>query len=275
MRVRGRHRLVVLVAVTAICSSGGMRAQDAAGINASKPQMMPANADPDWDVVTVKPSDPNDRGDRGGAHGSHITLENQTVEGLLTFGYNVQKNQIANAPEWVKTERWDVDGLADVRGEPNVVQLQALARKVLAERFGLKLHRDQQEISVFALRAAKGGPKLTVSTGDPNGQPNEHGKRGAGWQMNTYTNTSMPVFAEELALSPVASVDRPILDQTGLTGRYDFQLKWLTDDNHAADPDAPPGLFTAIQEQLGLKLDAVKAPADVLVIDKVQRPGAN
>ncbi len=81
----------------------------------------------------------------------------------------------------------------------------------------------------------------------------------------------MPVFALDI----LSSVDRPIVDQTGLKGRYDFQLKWLTDDSHAMDPDAPPGLFTAIQEQMGLKLEPVKAPANVLAIDKVERPGEN
>jgi uncharacterized protein (TIGR03435 family) len=81
----------------------------------------------------------------------------------------------------------------------------------------------------------------------------------------------MPVFALDI----LSAVDRPIMDQTGLKGRYDFQLKWLTDDSHSTDPDAPPGLFTAIQEQIGLKLEPVKAPADVLVVDQVERPGAN
>lgn len=164
-----------------------------------------------------------------------------------------------------------MDGLANVEGEPDVAQLQTMVRRVLAERFGLKLHREQREMPVFALTVGKGGPKMTANTSDPNGQPNERGRRGVGWQMYTYTNTSMPVFALDI----LSSVDRPIVDQTGLKGRYDFQLKWLTDDNHATDPDAPPGLFTAIQEQIGLKLEPVRAQADVLVVDQVQRPGAN
>ena len=265
----GCVRTVLAVAVV-LCLCVALRAQDTAH-GETKPQMMAPDADPDWEVITVKPSDPNDRGDHFGVHGPHVTLEYETVENLLCFGYNLQKNQIADASDWVKTERWDVDGLADVDGEPNVAQLQGMVRKVLAERFGLKLHREQREMPVFALRAAKGGPKLTTNTSDPNGQPNEHGRRGVGWQMYTYTNTSMQVLALEL----LSSVDRPIVDETGLKGRYDFQLKWLTDDSHAMDPDAPPGLFAAIQEQLGLKLEPVKAPAEVLVVDKVQRPGAN
>jgi uncharacterized protein (TIGR03435 family) len=232
---------------------------------------MAKDADPDWEVATVKPGNPNAPSDHIDLHGRHVTLENETVEILMLFGYNVQKDQIAGVPDWVKTARWTVDGLADVDGEPNLAQLQAMLRKVLAERFGLKLHHEQQEMQVFALTVAKGGPKLTLNTSDPNGLPDQHGNRDIGWQMYQYRNTSMP----ELVLELLSSVDRPIVDRTELKGRYDFQLKWLTDDSHGSDADAPPGLFTAIQGQIGLKLEPMKAPVEVLVVDKVERPVAN
>jgi uncharacterized protein (TIGR03435 family) len=88
----------------------------------------------------------------------------------------------------------------------------------------------------------------------------------------TFQNTSMP----DLALMLLGQVDRPVVDQTGLKGRYDFQLLWTRDEAAtAAGTDAPPGLFTAIQEQIGLKLEPVRAPADVLVIDRLEKPGAN
>jgi uncharacterized protein (TIGR03435 family) len=259
----------VAVAIV-LCLCVALHAQDAAR-SETKPRMMVKDADPEWEVVTVKPGNSYATSDHIDLHGRHVTLENETVEILMLFGYNVQKDQIASAPDWVKTERWTVDGLADVDGEPDVTQLQAMLRKVLAERFGLKLRHEQREMPVFALTVAKGGPKLTPNTSDPNGLPDQHGNRGVGWQMYQYRNTSMP----ELALELLSSVDRPIVDQTGLKGRYDFQLKWLTDDSHVSDPDAPPGLFTAIQEEIGLKLVPMKALAEVLVVDKVERPGAN
>jgi uncharacterized protein (TIGR03435 family) len=270
MRMKRQCVRAVATIVVGLCLCAASRAQNPAG-GETKPKMMAKDADPGWEVVTVKPNAPNATSDHAGVHGPHVTLENETVEILILFGYNVQKNQIDGAPGWVKTERWTVDGLADVDGEPDVKQLQSLVRKLLAERFGLKLRREQREMPVFALTVAKGGPKVTPSKSDPDRLPNQHGNRGVGWQMYQYTNTSMP----ELALELLSSVDRPIVDQTGLQGRYDFQLKWLTDDSHASDPDAPPGLFTAIQEQLGLKLEPMKAPAEVLVVDKVERPGAN
>jgi uncharacterized protein (TIGR03435 family) len=259
-----------MVASVVFASSADMWAQGTVA-GEKKEAMMAKGADPDWEVVTVKPGDPYAKSDHIDLHGRHLTLENETVEIMMLLGYQMQKNQIAGVPEWAKTERWTVDGLADVDGEPNVSQLQTMVRKVLMKRFGLKAHREQRQMPVFALTVAKGRPKMTINTSDPNGLPDQHGSHGVGWVMYHYKNTSMP----ELALMLLSSVDRPIVDRTGLTERYDLQLKWTTDDAHATDPDAPPGLFTAIQEQVGLKLEPVKAMADVLVIDKVERPEGN
>jgi uncharacterized protein (TIGR03435 family) len=232
---------------------------------------MPWDADPDWEVATVKPSASSEKGDRIHLHGRHLTFERDTVEAMLLFGYALHKSQLAEEPDWVKTERWDVDGLSDIDGEPDLRQLQGMQRKLLAERFGLKVHYEQREMPVFALTVAKGGPKLTPNVSDPNGWMDQESGGGDGWHLERLKNTSMTDLASRLKIR----VDRPVVDQTGLKGRYDFQLKWLTDDNHSADPDAPPGLFTAIQEQIGLKLEAAKAVVDVLVIDSVERPGAN
>jgi len=278
MSIRPIIRLWAVATLLSVGAStigaSAMRGQGtaAAASETTRPKMMAKDADPDWDVVTVKQGDPYAKSDHIDLHGRHLTLENETVEIMMLFGYQVQKNQIAGAPQWVRNERWTVDGLSNVDGEPNVSQLQAMFRKVLAERFGLKVHREQRQMPVFALTVAKGGgAKMTVDASDPNGLPNQHGSHGSGWVMYEYKNTSMP----ELALMLLGWVDRPIVDRTELKGRYDLQLKWTTDDAHATDPDAPPGLFTAIQEQAGLKLEPVKARAEVLVMDAVQKPGAN
>ncbi|MDP9049753.1 MAG: TIGR03435 family protein, partial [Acidobacteriota bacterium] len=236
-----------------------------------QPQMMAKDADPDWDVVTVKPSAPSDKGDYMDIHGRHWTFERETVEEMLGIGYGVQKRQLVGEPDWARTDRWDVDGLSDTDGEPDLKQLQSMMRKVLGERFGLKLHNEQRQMPVFALTVAKGGPKLTENTTDPNGTMDQNGGSGNGWKSSRFSNATM----RDLALILDFHVDRPVVDQTGLKARYDFRLKWLTDDSHATDPDAPPGIFTAIQEQLGLKLEPVKAATDVLVVDHVDRPSAN
>jgi uncharacterized protein (TIGR03435 family) len=125
---------------------------------------------------------------------------------------------------------------------------------------------------VFALTIAKGGPKLTPNTSDPDGLMDQRNTEVNGQHAETLKNT--PV--SELALILQFHVERPVVDQTGLTGRYDFHLIWTADESRApTDGSAAPNLFTAIQEQIGLKLEPVKAPADVLVIDQVERPSAN
>ena len=257
------------VAALALC---GMLAW---GQDAAKPEpvkMMAKDADPDWEVATVKPSDPNET---GGQHihlrGRQMMLGDTTVEQFLLLGYGVQKEQLASEPDWVKTERWDIAGVPNAEGEPSWKQLQGLMQKILTERFGMVLHHEQRELPVFALTVGKGGPKMVANTSDPNGWMDQQNHEANGVHVEALKNTSMA----DLALILQFHVDRPVVDQTGLKGRYDFRLQWTVDDAPTTAPDAPPGLFTAIQDQIGLKLERERAPADVLVIDRVERPGAN
>jgi uncharacterized protein (TIGR03435 family) len=235
---------------------------------------MAKDADPDWEVVTVRPLDPNDPhpGSSIMVRGREFVIENKTVETMLLFGYGVHQSQIAGAPDWMRTERWYVKGVPDAAGHPSLKQMQTLTRKVLVERFGLQMHTEQRELPVYAITVAKGGEKIAKSAGDPSGVPQENDRENGGERLVQMTNASMGDFA----LLMKFLVDRPVVDQTGLTGRYDFQLKWTFDESKApTDGSAPPSLFTAIQEQMGLKLEAVKAQAEVLVVDKVERPSAN
>jgi uncharacterized protein (TIGR03435 family) len=266
-----RPELTVLTAA-ALLPFGIARAQGTAGNGTPKPQMMATDADPDWEVATVRPGNPDDtNGQRIRFRGRYVMILDHTVEDILLIGYGVQKSQLAGEPDWVKTERWDVDGVPDVEGEPSMRQLQAMMQKILMERFELKSHREQRVMPVFALTVAKGGPKITPDVSDPNGWINQQNSAANGRDVENLKNASMPDLAQILQFR----VDRPVVDQTGLKGRYDFKLQWTTDEAQTTQPDAPPGLFTAIQEQIGLKLEPVKAPADVLVIDNVRRSGAN
>ncbi len=234
--------------------------------------MMAKDADPDWDVAAVKPSDPNDTNAGFQLKGRRIHIERMTVESMLKMSYGVQKKQIDNEPDWVGSERWDIQGVADAPGQPSVQQYQSLVRKLLAERFGFKQHSESREMAVYAITVAKGGPKLTASAGDPNANMSENDHENGGQRFMRMTNATMAEFA----LLMKFYVDRPIVDQTGLTGRYDFQLQYTFDESRApTDGTAAPSLFTAVQEQMGLKLEAVKAPVDVMVIDQVERPSAN
>jgi uncharacterized protein (TIGR03435 family) len=262
----------LLMGVAALALGTGVAAQTAAADGAVQPaRMMPADAHPAFEVAAIKPSDPNDPSDRLHTDGRHVLIENQSVDKLIQFAYGIQKSQLAGGPAWAGTDRYDINGVADVEGEPNTKQFQGMIQKLLAERFGLVFHREQRELAVYAITVAKGGPKLTKSARDSNGQMDESGS-GSGTALSMkFTNTSMADFGMIMQFV----MDRPMVDQTGLTGKYDFVLRYTYDETRATDPNAPPGLFTAVQEQLGLKLEAVKAPTEVLVVDKVERPSAN
>jgi uncharacterized protein (TIGR03435 family) len=236
------------------------------------PAMMSKDADPNWEVATVRRSDPDGKEDAFVVVGRHVKIENRPLENLLLIGYGVQKSQIVGAPEWVKTEHFDVDGVTDVDGQPNVLQIQSLMRKLLAERFGLKLHHEQRVMPVYALTLAKGAVKMAASKGDPSGLPDETVYENGGERTLQMTNVTL----KDLALMMKVFLDRPVVDQTGLQGRYDFQLEYTFDELRATpDANAAPSVFTAVQEQLGLKLEPTRLAADVVVIDKVERPGAN
>jgi uncharacterized protein (TIGR03435 family) len=150
----------------------------------------------------------------------------------------------------------------------------------MADRFRLTFHTEKRELSVYALSVAKGGPKLTAAEGDENAIPSINfyalGKMGA-------HNATMADFARSMQRN---TLDRPVIDRSGLTGRYDFALTWVPDEFQFAGVRTPTGpqipsntdgvdLFTAMQQQLGLRLEATKGPTEVLVIDHAERPSAN
>jgi uncharacterized protein (TIGR03435 family) len=241
---------------------------------------MPADAKPKFDVGTVKPSDPNQPGKLFTVRGRHVMTINTNANDLITFAYGLHAKQIVDGPEWLGAAKFDIDGVPDVEGQPSSAQLKMIIQSVLADRFKLTFHHEQRELAVYALTVSKGGPKMTV-TAD---KPSDHRNflfRGLG--DLTVTNNAMKDFCDGMQ---GAVMDKPVVDQTGLTDRYDFHLKWTPDMGQFAqmgarvppptdDPNAPPSLYTALQEELGLKLEATKAKADVIVIDHIEMPSAN
>ena len=241
---------------------------------------MPADANPSFDVATIKPSKPDEPGKMLRVQGNHFTTVNTTLADLLKFCYDIQDKQILNAPPWVGTEKFDIAAQPDIPGGFSDKQLKAMVQKLLAERFQLKFHKDNKELSAYVLTVSKTGSKLKKSEGDPSGLP---GLWFRGLGVLTVTNATMNDFSH---LMQSAVLDRPVVDQTGLEGRWDFLLKWTPDESQFAGmgvkvppptdaADAPPPLFTAIQEQIGLRLEAGKAPVSVLVLDHVQEPTGN
>ncbi len=231
---------------------------------------MAADAHPSFAVAAIKPHDPNSPRQGFIAQGDRFTIRGQTVATLMQYAYAIYWRQIVDSPDWVFHDRYDIEGTTDTEGEPNLSQQQEMLQKLLADRFGLKFHRDKRELSVYALQIAKGGPKLTAAA-NPDAQPDQDAA-GHGTEITQiYTSSSIGHFI----LGMQFFLDRPIVDQTGLTGLYDLKLHYTTDESRTTDPNAPPGIFTAIQQQLGLKLEATKASTDVFVIDRAERPTPN
>jgi uncharacterized protein (TIGR03435 family) len=223
---------------------------------------------PGIEVSTVKPSNPNIAGGLFTVRGRHFMTINTTVGELIRFAYGLSPKQVENVPAWITQEKFDVDALTDRDGAISDAQMQDMTQALLTHRFNLRFHREKKELEVYALTVAKGGPKLTKTKRSPQDNTDFYGPRGE----LIVRNATMQAFAIGLSRG---LVNRPVDDRTGLTDRYDFDLKWTPDDATANDPTSPPGFYTALQEQLGLKLAPAKGSVEVFMIDDVSRPSAN
>jgi uncharacterized protein (TIGR03435 family) len=241
-----------------------------------------------FEVASIKASSPDAQG--GVFHfqpAGGLSTSNGTVQQLIAFAYDIQAFQISGAPSWITSARYDIlakpahpDGPTDMQHlsdeQIRVMQdhLRTRVRALLADRFHLVLHRDTKEFPVYLLVTAKGGSKLRETQSDQN--PNVRAMRG---RMEA-TAASVEILRRSLSVV----LGRTVLDRTGLNGRYDFKMEWTPDaapsaagEPNAAIPADPegPSIFSALQEQLGLKLEGGKGPVEIIVIDRLERPTEN
>jgi uncharacterized protein (TIGR03435 family) len=230
-------------------------------------------------VATIKPSLPGAEGNAFRVRGRRFESTNTSLSELIAFAYDLYIGQITAAPAWVETDKYDLTGQPGGEGQPTEKEWREMVRHLIEERFKLTVHYDKKQLSVYVLSVARMSPKLTKSGADPNGLPAISLELGA----ITATNANMQDLA---GVMQRAVLDRPVIDQTKFRGRYDFTLNWTPDQSQFGgvgagtapatnNANAPPSLATAMREQLGLKLDATKAPVHVLVIDHVERPSDN
>jgi len=257
----------------------------------------PAPAAPAFEVASIKPNKSGDfRRAIGPEPGGRFGALNVGLRDLIGFAYGVPNSdaeaRILGGPEWIRTERFDV--AASAEGTPPPDRVALMVRTLLADRFKLKVHADTREVPVYALVLARAngslGPQLRRSDVDCDarraaargGKPLPQPPGGAVCTGRTIpgTATGAALSISSLAGGLARFVDRLIVDKTGLTGYYDYELKWTPDRMPdprpgeppvVIDPDGPP-LVTALQEQLGLKLEPQRAPMQVVVIDQVQPP---
>ena len=237
-----------------------------------------AAANPSFEVATIRPSTPGDeRPPRIQIQNRRWFAINRTVMELITYSHELHRGQVVNAPGWLE-EQYDITAQPGGEGQPSPRQWQTMVRKLLGDRFKLSAHVEKRSIAVYELSVRDAPRSLAPGTGDPAG-PANLAMRAQG--RFAARNASMRDFAGELG----AFLDRPVLDRTGIPGRYDFNLAWTIDEFQSARLKAfpvpqggnreAPNLVTAIQEQLGFKLETANALADVLVIDHIERPSEN
>lgn len=248
-------RLILVVIAAACCALAADQAFEVASIR--------ARTDGTGDIWTIKPF-------RFDVSGPSVLIENFRLADLITYAYDVADYELFGEPRWADIDRYNVsakaaDGLALTREAA-----RPFMRALLTDRFGLKVHVEIKEIPVYALIVAKGGPKLKESApGTQKGLTLQSKGKSA---LMTVTAGDMAQLAEQF--SRRNKVDRPVVNKTGLAGTYDYKLEWGDDTAAAADPSVV-SVFTAFQEQLGLKLERTTAPVRVLMVDHAEKPSGN
>ncbi len=237
-----------------------------------------------FEVATIKPTPPDWTGGRfirmQSAH--QFVARNHALKILVASAYNLSPQAVSGGPAWVDSDRYDILAEAPSEVRPNLDEQMAMLRRLLADRFKLTFHREPKELSIYALTVVKTGPKLKPSTTSPDDSP--EGPLPLIFVVSPEVirlpahYATMAEFASVLQRSPL---DRPVVDRTGLSGRYDFDLHFAPDERlwggvlPRPEKTEEPDLFAAVQQQLGLRIEATRGPVEALVIDKAERPSAN
>jgi uncharacterized protein (TIGR03435 family) len=278
-------RLIVL-SVLVVCPAT-IQATPRAGRAAQNAQSPANRSSVDaFEVATIKPTAPDWGNGRyirmEGAH--QLVVRNHVLRTLIAAAYNLNPKTVSGGPSWVDSDHFDI--LAETPGDapPAYDDQMVMLQKLLADRFALKFHREEKQFPVYALRIAKSGPKLKQSTASPDSFPQG--------PPPLIFHVDLPIVrlpAQYATMAELASVfqravlDRPVVDETGLPGRYDFDLEFTPDEtewggilaNAKNSESDKPGLYTAMQEQLGLKLEAATGPVETLIIDHIAQPSPN
>jgi len=247
----------------------------------------------EFEVASIKPHAPGETSSSTNLVSGGINATNITLRQLIVRAYDIQDFQLLGGPAWINDDRWDImartpdfvmpqdpNSLSDQQRKTIQEQMQERLRNLLIDRFRLAVRRETKDQPIYALVVGKNGPRLQPSreTGGNNGtSTNMTNGRGTA----TFTAVNMGVLAQQLA----RRTGRPVVDKTGLTGKYDFKLEWTADVGQPGAVDGRPGanasepagptIFTAIQEQLGLRLESQRGPVEVIVIERVEKPSEN
>jgi uncharacterized protein (TIGR03435 family) len=242
-------RLLAIAGIAGIVLSMGARAQS-----------------PAFEVASIRRNLNGGEDTQINTSGGRLTVTNSSVKTLIRNAYDILSFQLAGGPRWLDADMYDIVATTGSAETIPQTRLRLLFQNLLADRFGLKVHWETREASVYALTIDKGGPKFQVSSGSE--RPGVNTSKRAGRGQMKGTREPISILASNLGNQLGAIV----LDNTDLAGRYDWTLVWGLDPNIES---TEPSLFTALKEQLGLRLNAQKGPMEVLVIDSVSKPSEN
>ncbi len=273
------------VALATPCVQG----QASSPANASAPDILPDV--PKYEVATIKPAGTSDGQMMMMFTADGVSITGVPMQMLLREAFRTEDDRIMGAPGWVKSSRFDIQAKVATEDAPKLKDLKIDQRKsmlvpLLVERFNLKYHHETRELLRYSLVVVKGGLKMKELAPDDSGVRRPRTLMFNGPGKLESTGTGMPFLAHALS----REVGRSIVDKTGLTGNYEYTLEWTPENGSPPMPGNPPGgpphdggaddsvgpsLFTALQEQLGLKLEASKGMVDVIVVDHIDQPSAN
>jgi uncharacterized protein (TIGR03435 family) len=234
-----------------------------------------------FEVATIKPMEPDAKS------GRYITMQGNnrfvekayTLKLLIAAAYDLNPRTISGGPSWIESDHYDIVAVTPGQVRPTRQEQMSMLRNLLTDRFKLTFHREPREFSIYQLELSKGGSKLK-ETAAPNDPPTVG--PGVVYPQRIVLPGRNATTGDLASLLQRAILDRPVVDKTGLSGRYDFDLEWAPDETQfggdvpSAAADAPSApLFSAIQQQLGLRLVATRGPVDALIVDKAERPSAN
>jgi uncharacterized protein (TIGR03435 family) len=257
--------------MTRIYLTAALFAAMISGVGYAEPAPSPA-----FEVATVKLTGTSFAGKTVGMPpNGDLIIRGMTLRDVIQFAYGLHPNLIAGTSGWMEGERYDIVGKPEPGRLPSADELKAMLRGLLADRFKLTFHRAFKETSAYVIVVAKTGPKMKERSLIDTEASTSLSFEGARLPAKA---ASMPMLAEALMIV----LDRPVIDGTGLRGKYDFDLAWMPEPDQfgghgsAVPSDAnAPDIFTAIQEQLGLRLDSRKVPVQSLIVDHAERPAGN
>ena len=247
-----------------------------------------AQAEPSFDVASLKRNTSlSEYGGGGPRPGGRYRLTNVSARSVIGIAWNIPTNRILGGPGWIAVERYDLD--ATMKEDASFDETRAMLRSLLRDRFSLAAHIEQRDLPVYFLTQARPGgefgPSLERSTFDCNDPAARKQAAAAlaarpGRMLCGFTDGGGALDGGGLTMQTLAQIltgpsGRQVLDRTGLTGSYNVALKWTLALADVAPPADAVSIFTAVQEQLGLKLESATAPLDVVVIDRIERPTEN